>query len=63
MDVQAKSPHLEGPDSTLLPEKRYQPPKVVFEGKLEVRAGTPMGKHPGEGLLDPASPIFLFRGE
>ncbi len=63
MDVRAESPHPEDPDSARLPEKRYQLPKVVYEGRLEVGAGSPIGKQPEAGFLDPASPISLFRGE
>jgi hypothetical protein len=38
--------------------KGYTPPKVIYEGKLEVRAGSPIGRMPGMEFLDPASPLY-----
>ena len=40
MDVEGKSPCPGDSDSTRLPKKRYQPPRVVYEGKLEISAGS-----------------------
>jgi len=34
-------------------QRRYDPPAVVYEARLEVRAGTPLG------LPDPANPLDL----
>jgi hypothetical protein len=36
----------------------YAPPAIVYEGKLEVRAGSPLGRDPAADLFDPANPIF-----
>ncbi len=40
------------------PKQDYAPPAIVHEGKLEVRAGSPLGRDPGAELFDPANPIF-----
>jgi hypothetical protein len=39
--------------TTIETERRYDPPAVVYEAKLEVRAGTPVG------LPDAANPLNL----
>ncbi len=49
MDAQEKSPCPGDLDTTRVPKKRYQPPKVVYEGKLETSAGS----LPGSNIISP----------
>jgi hypothetical protein len=53
---QIPRPESEGLQRT--PGQEYTPPKVIHEGKLEVRAGSPLGRIPGTELFDPASPMY-----
>ena len=39
----------------------YSPPEIIYEGKLEIRVGSPLGRLPGTEFFDPASP--LYRGD
>jgi len=45
-------------DRPHLPKEVYIPPEVIYEGKLEVRAGSPLGRIPGTEFLDPVSPLY-----
>lgn len=39
--------------------KPYEPPAVVYETELEVRAGSPLGMP--DPWLDPSDPAWLFK--
>ncbi len=36
----------------------YSPPGIIYEGKLEIRVGSPLGRLPGTEFFDPASPLY-----
>ncbi len=39
-------------------KKTYVPPAIVYEGKLEIQVGSPLGRDPGAGMFDPANPVL-----
>jgi hypothetical protein len=39
------------------PKKTYTHPQIIYQGKLEVRAGSPLGGTPGMEFFDLANPM------
>ena len=45
--------------TSYLKKRKYTPPKVIYEGMLEIKAGSPLGYSPDLEFLDPASPLYI----